>query len=86
MYSVKSTLESKNTKLQSPKKLFEKVQTYNPSYDKSLLEKAYSFSKTHHQGQKRYSGEPYINHPLQVALILTDLKNGCVHSDGGSSP
>ena len=41
--------------------------------DKDLLEKAYNFASVGHMNQKRASGEPYITHPLQVALYLSDL-------------
>ena len=41
--------------------------------DKDLLEKAYNFASDGHKNQKRASGEPYITHPLQVALYLSDL-------------
>ncbi len=40
---------------------------------KDLLEKAYNFASDGHMDQKRASGEPYITHPLQVALYLSDL-------------
>ncbi len=38
-----------------------------------LIERAYRFADQAHQGQKRKSGEPYINHPLYVASILAEL-------------
>jgi len=38
-----------------------------------LLERALSLAAAAHAGQKRASGEPYIVHPLQVALLLADL-------------
>ena len=41
--------------------------------DKELLKKAYNFASDGHLNQKRASGEPYITHPLQVALYLSDL-------------
>ena len=41
--------------------------------NKDLLEKAYNFASDGHMNQKRASGEPYITHPLQVALYLSDL-------------
>ena len=41
--------------------------------DKDLLKKAYNFASDGHMNQKRASGEPYITHPLQVALYLSDL-------------
>ncbi|GBD33783.1 GTP pyrophosphokinase [bacterium HR34] len=42
--------------------------------ESDLVKKAFEFSKNAHEGQKRYSGEPYINHPLRVAKIVKDLK------------
>ena len=41
--------------------------------DKDLLKKAYNYASDGHMNQKRASGEPYITHPLQVALYLSDL-------------
>lgn len=50
------------------------VASHNPNSDTSTIKKAYEFSKEHHKDQKRSSGEPYINHPLEVAHILADFK------------
>jgi len=41
--------------------------------DRENIRRAYEFSETAHQGQKRASGEPYINHCLAVATILSEL-------------
>ncbi|MEP7240587.1 MAG: HD domain-containing protein, partial [Devosia sp.] len=54
--------------------LVEKVQAYNPHADESLLNKAYVYAMQKHGAQKRASGDPFFNHPLEVASILTDLK------------
>ena len=54
--------------------LIEKLKKYHPSDDISMIEKAYSLSKSAHEGQTRKSGEPYIVHPLCVAIILADLE------------
>src|SRR4030065_830187 len=54
--------------------ILEKVAAYNPAADLDLIKKAYVFSGVVHQGQTRQSGEPYLNHPLEVANILTELK------------
>ena len=54
--------------------LVEKVQAYNPAADENLLNKAYVYAMQKHGEQKRASGDPYFNHPLEVASILTDLK------------
>lgn len=47
---------------------------YNPSADIELIKKAYNFAKEAHKGQYRVSGELFILHPLEVAMILTDLR------------
>ena len=50
------------------------VKKYHPSDDISLIEKAYRMAADAHKDQKRKSGEPYIIHPLCVAIILADLE------------
>jgi guanosine-3',5'-bis(diphosphate) 3'-pyrophosphohydrolase len=45
-----------------------------PADDLELVRKAYEFSQTHHAGQSRASGEPYLVHPLEVALVLAQMK------------
>ena len=45
-----------------------------PDADIDLIKKAYAFAYAHHQNQFRLSGEPYITHPLEVAIILANLK------------
>ena len=47
---------------------------YHPSTDLSLIEKAYDLAFNAHQNQRRKSGEPYIIHPLCVAIILAQLE------------
>lgn len=54
--------------------LIESVRKYHPSTDISLIEKAYNIAKNAHNGQVRKSGEPYIIHPLCVAIILAELE------------
>ncbi len=50
------------------------VRKYNKNVDRDLLEKAYKTAKKYHGDQVRKTGEPFINHPLQVALILADIE------------
>ena len=45
----------------------------NKSYDKELILKAFLLAKDLHDGQSRFSGEPYIVHPIEVAKILVNL-------------
>ena len=54
--------------------LIECVKKYHPSDDISLIEKAYNTAYEAHKDQVRKSGEPYIIHPLCVALILAELQ------------
>ncbi len=54
--------------------LISRVRKYHPSDDISLIEKAYNIARDAHKGQTRKSGEPYIIHPLYVAIILADLE------------
>ncbi len=54
--------------------LIDSVRKYHPSDDISMIEKAYHVAAEAHKGQKRRSGEPYIIHPLCVAIILADLE------------
>ena len=42
--------------------------------DNEKMEKAFIFAYKAHRNQRRKTGEPYIIHPVSVALILADLK------------
>ncbi|MCR5095073.1 MAG: bifunctional (p)ppGpp synthetase/guanosine-3',5'-bis(diphosphate) 3'-pyrophosphohydrolase [Lachnospiraceae bacterium] len=63
---------------QSPEKLYSdlilRVRKYHPSDDISLIERAYHTAVDAHRDQVRKSGEPYVIHPLCVAIILADLE------------
>ena len=50
------------------------IRKYHPSDDISMIEKAYQIAYDAHKDQRRKSGEPYIIHPLCVAIILADLE------------
>ncbi len=56
------------------RELIDSVQKYHPSTDISMIEKAYRIAYEAHKDQYRKSGEPYIIHPLCVAIILADLE------------
>ena len=62
----------------SPDELYEELKKevlkYHPSTDLSLIDKAYQVAKKAHEGQMRKSGEPYIIHPICVAIILAQLE------------
>ena len=63
---------------QDPEQLYQmliaRIRKYHPSTDVSMIEKAFNLAKEAHNGQCRKSGEPYIIHPLWVAIILADLE------------
>ena len=54
--------------------IVEQIQHDRPEADVELLRRAYVFSAKAHHGQVRLSGEPYMNHPIEVASILADLR------------
>ena len=54
--------------------LIARIRKYHPSTDVSMIEKAYKLAVKAHGDQRRKSGEPYIIHPLWVAIILADLE------------
>ena len=54
--------------------LLEKVSAYLPEEAAGLIKDAYHFADRSHDGQWRKSGEPYIAHPLEIALYLSELR------------
>lgn len=54
--------------------ILDKVGSYDPDANFPLIEKAYRYASDAHAEQKRISGEPYIIHPVEVALILADIE------------
>lgn len=59
------------------KSLFDVFNTYiKNEADVESIEKAYFYARDKHQGQMRRSGEPYITHPVAVAIILAHLGSG----------
>ena len=56
------------------RQLEEKVRTLRPKDDLAALDRAYRYASSLHGDQKRKSGEPYITHPLRVALILAEMQ------------
>lgn len=54
--------------------LIDRVKVYNNNEeDLDLIRRAYEYASKKHFGQKRISGDDYIQHPLNVALILTEI-------------
>ncbi len=54
--------------------LVKTIRNYRPSTDLSMVRKAYQVALAAHKDQKRKSGEPYIIHPVCVAIILAGLE------------
>ena len=54
--------------------LMKRMQENRPQDDLTIVKKAYDYSLKHHEGQSRASGEPYLVHPLEVALVLAEMK------------
>ncbi len=60
--------------LMEKEELLAKAQAYLPEEQVTLVEKAYNFALDAHLGQLRKSGEPYLEHPVSVAMILAELQ------------
>ena len=54
--------------------LLEKAKTYLPADRLGIIDRAYRYAADAHEGQVRRSGEPFIEHPLQTALYLAELR------------
>jgi len=54
--------------------LLDTVRRNRPSDDTDIIRRAWQFCLEHHNGQLRASGEPYVLHPLEVALVLAEMK------------
>ena len=68
-------MEGLNTEYPSElEEVIRRVGEYNPQIDTALIRRAYDYSARMHVGQLRKSGEPYVIHPLNVALILTQFR------------
>ncbi len=65
----------------TPEQLYEELvrllRSYYPEGTIDIVERAYEIARVAHDGQLRKSGEPYIIHPLCVAIILADLEMDC---------
>src|SRR5271154_1332500 len=54
--------------------LMKMMRENRPSDDLEIIRKAYEFSQRHHAGHPRASGKPYLVHPLEVAMVLAEMK------------
>lgn len=55
-------------------KLIDTIKKYNKDADTDIVVNAYNYANKKHEGQYRRSGEAYIMHPIEVALILANLQ------------
>ena len=67
-------LAERETPDQLYERLISSVRKYHPSDNVEMISRAYRIASEAHKGQKRKSGEPYIIHPIWVAIILADLE------------
>ena len=74
MASLHQTIATTALTLTKFRDLMNRMQENRPQDDLTIVKKAYDYSLKHHEGQSRASGEPYLIHPLEVALVLAEMK------------
>ncbi len=74
MATLRQTIATNVLTVTRYRDLLRKIRSYRPNDDLELVKKAYEFSLEHHQGQVRASGEPYLVHPLEVAMVLAEMR------------
>src|SRR5882672_3618138 len=74
MASLRQQIATTALTLTKFRDLMKRMQESRPHDDLTIVKKAYDYSLKHHEGQMRASGEPYLVHPLEVALVLTEMK------------
>src|SRR4249920_2002095 len=74
MASLRQQIATTTLTLTKFRDLMKRMQESRPQDDLSIVKKAYDYSLKHHDGQTRASGEPYLVHPLEVALVLAEMK------------
>src|SRR5215471_5969378 len=74
MASLRQQIATTALTLTKFRDLMKRMQESRPQDDLSIVKKAYDYSLKHHEGQLRASGEPYLVHPLEVALVLAEMK------------
>src|SRR5882757_597041 len=78
MASLRQQIATTALTLTKFRELMKRIQENRPQDDLSIVKKAYDYSLKHHEGQSRASGEPYLVHPLEVALVLAEMKMDAV--------
>jgi len=74
MASLRQQIATTALTLTKFRDLMKRMQGNRPQDDLTIVKKAYDYSLKHHEGQTRASGEPYLIHPLEVALVLAEMK------------
>src|SRR6202162_804419 len=74
MASLRQQIATTALTLTKFRELMKRIQDNRPQDDLSIVKKAYDYSLKNHEGQSRASGEPYLVHPLEVALVLAEMK------------
>src|SRR5271163_3583910 len=78
MASLRQQIATTALTLTKFRELMKRIEENRPQDDLSIVKKAYDYSLKYHEGQMRASGEPYLVHPLEVALVLAEMKMGPV--------
>src|ERR1700757_1007356 len=74
MASLRQQIATTALTLTKFRELMRRMQENRPQDDLSIIKKTYDFSLKYHEGQSRASGDPYLVHPLEVALVLAEMK------------
>ena len=74
MASLRQQIATTALTLTKFRELMKRMQENRPQDDLTIVKKAYDYSLRVHEGQMRASGEPYLVHPLEVALVLAEMK------------
>src|ERR1700683_661780 len=74
MASLRQQIATTALTLTKFRELMKRIEENRPQDDLSIVKKAYDYSLKYHEGQMRASGEPYLVHPLEVALVLAEMK------------
>jgi len=74
MASLRQQIATTALTLTKFRDLMKRMQENRPQDDLTIVKKAYDYSLKYHDGQTRASGEPYLIHPLEVALVLAEMK------------
>src|SRR5246127_1793474 len=74
MASLRQQIATTALTLTKFRDLMKRMEENRPQDDLTIVKKAYDYSLKHHEGQSRASGEPYLVHPLEVALVLAEMK------------